>query len=131
MITSHEYSFMIFLQGAISMNIDSSVKLFKMLGDTTRMQIILFLQGVEKSGREISSELNIEQSNLSHQMRNLQEVGIITSQKKGKCVFYSISPEFKNMLLDITKKISNPKILYRTTPGNPRQIIISQPKTHD
>ena len=107
------------------MNIDSSVQLFKMLGNETRMQIILFLQGTEKSGQEISSELNIEQSNVSHQMRNLQEVGVITSRKDGKCTFYSISPEFKNTLTNITKDISNARPTYRTSPNNPRRIRIN------
>ena len=113
------------------MNLESTIQLFKLLGDVTRMKIILSLQQTEKNGREIATELKIEQSNLSHQMRNLLEANVIVSRKEGRFIFYSISPEFETVLTNITKEISNPKLFSQSVPNNPRHILIKHQKTHE
>lgn len=91
------------------MNIDSTVHLFKILGDSTRMKIILSLQNTEKRGIDIIKAVGVTQSNLSHQMQNLLDARIVISRKEGKCVYYSISPDFHNTLIEITRNISAPK----------------------
>ncbi|MBU4485932.1 MAG: metalloregulator ArsR/SmtB family transcription factor [Candidatus Delongbacteria bacterium] len=79
-------------------------KLFKVLSDPVRLQIIDLISCKEMCACEILEFLSISQSTLSHHMKVLKECGIVTSRKDATWVYYSIVTEFIN---DLKEKFNN------------------------
>lgn len=75
--------------------------MFSTLGDETRLKIVLFLQGKQASVTEITNQMDISQSAVSHQLRLLKSTGILTSYKKGKNVFYSLNDDHVKNIIEI------------------------------
>lgn len=67
--------------------------LFKMLGDASRMKIVCALMGTQMCVAHLAEHVGMEQSALSHQLRNLKTAGIVKSERKGKQIFYSLDDE--------------------------------------
>lgn len=66
------------------------VCIFKALGDENRIRILKMLHSGEKCACKLLEELNISQPTLSHHMKILCDVGIVTGRKEGKWTHYSI-----------------------------------------
>ena len=66
------------------------VCIFKALGDENRIHILKMLQSGEKCACKLLEELNISQPTLSHHMKILCDMGIVTGRKEGKWTHYSI-----------------------------------------
>lgn len=73
---------------------------FKNLGrkTRTRFQIINLLEEKPKSVKEITEELGIEQSAVSHHLGKLKQCKLIKSKKDGKKRIYSLSETVKPAL---------------------------------
>lgn len=65
-------------------------KIFKVLGDNTRMNIMFALLEGEMCVCDISAVLNMTKSAISHQLAVLKEVRLVKCEKRGKEVFYSV-----------------------------------------
>ncbi len=64
---------------------------FSKLANPLRIEIIISLDKKPKSVSELSTELKVEQSKLSHALKELKECNIVTFQKEGKKRVYSLS----------------------------------------
>lgn len=73
----------------------SCASLLKMLADETRLAVVRQLMEGPKHVCEINESLGLEQSLLSHHLKILRESGLVTSQRDGKAVLYSLAPEFQ------------------------------------
>ena len=71
--------------------IETSVLIFKALGDETRLKIISAIIDEPKSVSEIVKQSNESQSCVSHQLKFLKEMKIVKNERKGRCVYYSLS----------------------------------------
>ena len=83
------------------------MNLFKALSDETRLKIVLFLSGGEKCVCEIIPHVNRAQSTTSLQLQKLENLGIVSSRREGKSIYYSLtSDETKKILecLELTKQ---------------------------
>ena len=65
-------------------------ELFKIFGNTTRLQILYTLMEGEKCVAEISDELNMTQSAISHQLSILKLNRLVKFRREGKTIYYSI-----------------------------------------
>lgn len=72
------------------MNEHDAAGIFKALGDENRIRILKMLRSGEKCACKLLEELNISQPTLSHHMKTLCDVGIVTGRKEGKWTHYSI-----------------------------------------
>ena len=73
---------------------------FKIMGDSTRLQIILSLQNGELCVSDIADVCGLNQTTVSHQLKILKNEGILKSERQGKVVFYSIKdPKINQVLL--------------------------------
>jgi DNA-binding transcriptional ArsR family regulator len=75
---------------------------FQSLANQTRMQVLQLL--AEKGGRnvsEICSELSLEQTLVSHNLKCLTFCGLVTSSREGKSKVYSINEQTVLPLLKI------------------------------
>ncbi len=66
---------------------------FKIMGDSTRLQIILSLQGRELCVTDIASCLDMSISSVSHQLKSLRLSRIIKQRKDGRTVYYSLDDD--------------------------------------
>jgi len=64
---------------------------FSKLSNKLRIDIVTSLENRAKSVSELSSELDIEQSKLSHALKELRQCNIVNVEQKGKQRIYSLS----------------------------------------
>ena len=63
---------------------------FKIFADSTRIRILFALDGREMCVTDISDELGISVSCVSHQLKILRSSNVIRSARRGKNVYYSL-----------------------------------------
>lgn len=66
---------------------------FKVLGEPSRMKILLALMGGELCVYHIAEAVGGNQSNVSHQLRILKDARIVRSRRAGKNILYSVADE--------------------------------------
>lgn len=77
---------------------------FTNLANPLKIGIILCLREKERSVNEISRELNVEQSKVSHALCSLKNCRIVKVEQKGKKRIYSLN---KKTIVPILKVIDN------------------------
>ncbi len=75
-------------------------ELFKVFGDSTRIKILNALLVSEMCVCDIANILNMTQSAVSHQLKNLKQAKLIKNRKEGKTVFYSLADEHVMTILN-------------------------------
>ena len=70
-----------------------AAELFKIFGDSTRIRILYSLLEKEKNVNEISEELNMTVSAISHQLRILKGSDLVKNRRSGKNVYYSLADD--------------------------------------
>lgn len=68
-------------------------ELFKVFGDSTRIKILCDLFRGEKNVSEICSDLEMNQSAISHQLKLLKTAKLVSSRRSGKQMIYSLADE--------------------------------------
>lgn len=72
---------------------DSMVMLadfFKMFSDSTRIRILFAIENEAKCVSEISGQLGMTPSCVSHQLKILRSANLIKSERRGKNVYYTL-----------------------------------------
>ncbi|PWJ51447.1 ArsR/SmtB family transcription factor [Faecalicatena contorta] len=64
---------------------------FKVFGDSTRIKILYVLWQSEMCVCDLAQALNMSQSAISHQLRVLKQMKLVTNRREGKTVFYSLA----------------------------------------
>ena len=78
--------------------------ILKTLGNETRLQAILALKETPRTQEQLQEITKLEQSALSHSLKQLETCNIITSKKKGKYKQYQLNKDFINPLWEIITK---------------------------
>ncbi|MBW1654815.1 autorepressor SdpR family transcription factor [Flavobacterium quisquiliarum] len=65
--------------------------IFKALNDATRREILELLRQKDLSAGEIADAFNISKPSISHHLDILRRADLITSEKKGQFIIYSIN----------------------------------------
>lgn len=66
-------------------------KLFKALNDQTRRDILNLLKEKDLTAGEIAEAFNITKPSISHHLDILSQAELVTSEKKGQFVIYSLN----------------------------------------
>ncbi|MFC4098534.1 ArsR/SmtB family transcription factor [Paenibacillus xanthanilyticus] len=76
-------------------NIQQAVKIYKALGEPTRLKIALLLMEEQNMCcSAINSKLEtVAGSTLSHHLKQLTEAGVLTLRKDGTYIYYSVNRE--------------------------------------
>lgn len=77
---------------------------YKAFSDETRLKIINLLDIHEMCVCDISVVLNMTKSAISHQLKYLKNLNIITSRREGKIVFYALADEHVKQLFEICQE---------------------------
>lgn len=79
--------------------IASTADIFSMLGDISRLRILLALSTTELCVCDLAALLETSSSAISHQLRLLRAKGIVRFRKVGKIVYYSLADHHVQHLL--------------------------------
>ena len=75
-------------------------ELFKVFGDSTRIQILFVLFEAEVCVCDLAEALHMTQSAISHQLRILKQNKLVKSRREGKSVFYSLADNHVRSIID-------------------------------
>ena len=65
--------------------------IFKALNDTTRREILNMLQKQDLTAGEIAERFDMSKPSISHHLDLLKRADLVTSEKKGQFIYYSIN----------------------------------------
>lgn len=74
--------------------------LFKALNDETRRKIVELLKRKDMNAGEIAEQFNISKPSISHHLDILKRADLITSEKKGQFVEYSLNTSILEDLIN-------------------------------
>jgi ArsR family transcriptional regulator len=64
---------------------------FKALGDPVRVEILKLLKGNSRTVSELVDNFDVSQPAISHHLAVLKSVGLVTSKRDGRVVYYSLN----------------------------------------
>lgn len=73
---------------------------FKIMGDSTRLQLLWALEEYELCVGELAELLNMTKSAVSHQLKVLKTAKLVRSRKDGKNVYYSLNDHHVKLILE-------------------------------
>jgi DNA-binding transcriptional ArsR family regulator len=84
---------------------------FKALCNDTRLSIVLSLKDKPKNVSQLTIELKMEQSRISHNLQCLEKNGFITVKQEGKQRIYSLNKDtIEPILKDVKKHVKKYKL---------------------
>lgn len=89
----------------MSVDYENISKKLKVISDPKRLRIIDILSCDQLCACEILEKFNISQPTLSHDMRKLEEVGLVISWKEGKNTYYSLDKDSLDEIEDSLRLI--------------------------
>ena len=75
--------------------------MYRILGDPTRLRILLALRRVEMCVCDLAAFVRISESAASHQLRRLRENAIVKNRREGQVLYYTLSDSHVETLLDV------------------------------
>jgi len=91
------------------MDSEKEVKIFKALGDPTRLRIIEMLSSGEMCVCKIIPETRKSQPTVSAHLKILYEAGLVKYRKEGISVYYCLTDKKIEELIGLSKKMNNRK----------------------
>lgn len=73
--------------------IDDMSQLFKALSDPTRIRIINILMDGERNVQQITEQVGMTQSAVSHQLGLMRAIHLVRSRRDGRQIFYSLDDQ--------------------------------------
>lgn len=74
---------------------------FKLMGDSTRIQLLWALEENEMCVGDLAFLLNMTKSAVSHQLKILRSAKLVKAEKRGKNVFYALSDNHVRTVLEM------------------------------
>ena len=78
--------------------------LLKAVADPTRLQILALIrknEDLEACTCDMTGPLGLSQPTISHHMKKLTEAGLLTAEKRGTWVYYSINYDLWNQISEL------------------------------
>jgi ArsR family transcriptional regulator, arsenate/arsenite/antimonite-responsive transcriptional repressor len=86
-------------------NLEQALRLFRALGDETRLRLIDRLREGEQCVCDLTDELEAGQSRLSFHLKTLKDAGVVTDRRDGRWVYYALNPEMFEVLEGIVSEL--------------------------
>lgn len=77
---------------------------FKALSDPTRVRIIAAIFDAERCVHDLCTELDLEQSVVSHQLRALRNQGLVRHRRAGRHVYYALDDDHVRALFALARE---------------------------
>ena len=75
---------------------------FKIMGDSTRLQLLMALEYGELCVSDLSQLLNMSISAISHQLKSLRTAKLVKIRREGKNIYYSLDDEHIRSILEVS-----------------------------
>lgn len=75
--------------------------MFSVLGDTTRLRVLVSLLHGELCVTDIAAATGVNRTTISHQLRVLRSNDMVSRRRDGKVVYYTIANEMLTHLLEL------------------------------
>lgn len=84
-----------------AVQLSSMTKLFKVFGDSTRINILAALNCHEMCVCDLAVLMDMTKSAVSHQLKVLRDNNLVKFEKKGKHAYYSLADDHVKEILDV------------------------------
>jgi len=74
---------------------------FKLLGDPTRLRIVMALMGGEMCVCDLAALTGVSESAVSHQLRRLKDLALVKNRREAQTLYYSLDDEHVSELIRI------------------------------
>ena len=74
---------------------------YKVLGDPTRLKIIMALAGGEMCVCDLAAFIGLTESAVSHHLRRLKDLALVKARRDGQILYYSLDDDHVSDLLKI------------------------------
>lgn len=74
---------------------------FKLLGDPTRLRIVMALTGGEMCVCDLAALTGVSESAVSHQLRRLKDLALVKNRREAQTLYYSLDDEHVSDLIHI------------------------------
>ena len=82
-------------------DIDLVTRIFKAIGDPTRLRILWALQLGELCVCDLAAFLEITESAVSHQLRTLRHLDLVTKRREGTILYYRLNDHHVSELINV------------------------------
>lgn len=79
--------------------------ILKIVAEPSRLKLLCILRQAEHCVCEIMEHVDFSQSLISHHLKDLKNVGVVTDEKRGQKVYYSLSSKGKEITTSLFKII--------------------------
>ena len=79
--------------------VEALARLFAVVGDPTRLRVLLALRGGELCVHDLAAATGINRSTVSHQLRVLRDNRLVRRRREGKVLFYAVDDHHVEALL--------------------------------
>ena len=83
--------------------LETMARLFKAMGDPTRLSILTALAGGEMCVCDLAAFSGASESAVSHQLRHLKDLGLLKRRRESQCLYYSLDDEHVAEMIDICR----------------------------
>lgn len=74
---------------------------YKILGDPTRLRIVMALQKGEMCVCDLAAFLGVSESGVSHQLSRLRDLALVKNRREGQILYYSLDDDHVADLITI------------------------------
>ena len=82
-------------------DINCVTRIFKAMGDPTRLKILWALELGEMCVCDIAAHLEISESAVSHQLRTLRHLDLVTNRREGTILYYRLNDHHVSQLINL------------------------------
>lgn len=84
-----------------SVPVDDLSLVFTMLGDPTRLRVLIALGGAELCVMDLAAATGVNRTTISHQLRVLRGQRLVRRRRDGKVVYYALDDDHVSALLTV------------------------------
>ncbi len=82
-------------------DLDRMAMTYKMLGDPTRLKIVMALRNQEMCVCDLAAFTGLSESAVSHQLRRMRDLFLVKKRREGQIIYYSLDDSHVTDLIEI------------------------------
>ncbi len=83
-----------------ALRLERALLMLKALADETRLRILVSLAATELCVCDLAVLTEVSESAVSHQLRSLKDSSLVSSDKRGRVVYYRLADDHVRLLLE-------------------------------
>ena len=88
-------------QAIADRDVQQLARTYKLMGDPTRLKIILALRDGEMCVCDIAAFVQLSESAVSHQLRRLKDLALVRPRREGQVLYYSLDDDHVLDLINV------------------------------